>query len=638
MDGITLQFGQAEGVLGSRLAGLEDFISFIPLALNADWDGNIPAVGYPSNYALTGADTIVGSPGNDTLTGADEPFSIYAQDFKFFQFENEGGEETFILGQGGSDVVDGLSGDDTVLFSDADGAVVIDLSLEKAWVGLGHRDLAMNRVETVRNGGASENEEQNLWNNAYDGFFTITFDTETTDPIAYDATETELESALESLPNIGTGNVVVIGSGTKDDPWHIEFTGSLANSDVTELTTRDFFQRTGGSRVTTKEDGVEGGTFNEVQTLYNNAEEGFFTITFEGETTGPIVYNSQVIETSLESLSNIDDVEVSGAGTEDNPWVIEFTGTLANKPVNELTTQDFFQRTSGSTITTQRDGVAGTYNEEQTLYDNAEEGFFTVTFDDETTGPIIFNATHAVLESALEGLGNIDDVSVTGSGIKDNPWVIEFTGTLANSDVTEISTTDFFHPRLSSRIDPAKERQEISHDGEGGQFRLIFNETETGDIDFDASAAEVQERLNAIGVDADVTVTGEDGGPWTVIFNTLGNKSELAVGTSSLTNATAGVVVETSNGDNWQKLYNRAQEGSFTITFDGETTDLIAYNIPATDPVGNDNNALDDLEDILESLSNIDDVEVTGAGRAGDPWVITFLDPSPGNDSVPAIT
>ncbi|MCM6777930.1 hypothetical protein NDR87_31470 [Nocardia sp. CDC159] len=56
------------------------------------------------------------------------------------------------------------------------------------------------------------------------GTFTLTFSGQTTANIAYNAAAAAVESALEALSTIGTGNIAVTGSG----PWACEFVGDLA--------------------------------------------------------------------------------------------------------------------------------------------------------------------------------------------------------------------------------------------------------------------------------------------------------------------------------------------------------------------------------------------------------------------------
>lgn len=91
------------------------------------------------------------------------------------------------------------------------------------------------------------------------GTFTLTFDGETTAPIAYNATAAAVEAALLALPSFRTGDVVVTGSA--GGPYTLTFGGDFAGTDVTVLTAAGAF--TGGSSpaiaVTTPTPGVEPG-------------------------------------------------------------------------------------------------------------------------------------------------------------------------------------------------------------------------------------------------------------------------------------------------------------------------------------------------------------------------------------------
>lgn len=68
-------------------------------------------------------------------------------------------------------------------------------------------------------------------------------------------------------------------------------------------------------------------------------------------------------------------------------------------------------------------------------------GTFTLTFDGQTTGTIVYNATAAAVQTALEALSNIatGDVAVTGS--TGGPWTVEFQGTYAGVDVPQMTAS-----------------------------------------------------------------------------------------------------------------------------------------------------------------------------------------------------
>ncbi|HET6914972.1 MAG TPA: hypothetical protein VFH56_02670 [Acidimicrobiales bacterium] len=66
------------------------------------------------------------------------------------------------------------------------------------------------------------------------GTFTLTFNGQTTAGIAYNAAASAVQSALVALGNIGTGNVAVTGSA--GGPYTVTFQGTLAGTDVAQLT------------------------------------------------------------------------------------------------------------------------------------------------------------------------------------------------------------------------------------------------------------------------------------------------------------------------------------------------------------------------------------------------------------------
>ncbi|MDX3527150.1 hypothetical protein P1P75_12020 [Streptomyces sp. ID05-39B] len=71
-------------------------------------------------------------------------------------------------------------------------------------------------------------------------------------------------------------------------------------------------------------------------------------------------------------------------------------------------------------------------------------GTFTITWSGQTTAAIAYNATAAVVQTALEGLSNIapGDVVVTGSA--GGPWTLTWGGTQLGEDVAAPTTTESF--------------------------------------------------------------------------------------------------------------------------------------------------------------------------------------------------
>ena len=77
---------------------------------------------------------------------------------------------------------------------------------------------------------------------------------------------------------------------------------------------------------------IGGELTGEVVEVKTDATSGNFTLTFGAETTGNLAFNATAaqVETALELLTNIDDVDVSGVGDPLSPWTITFPSDLGN--------------------------------------------------------------------------------------------------------------------------------------------------------------------------------------------------------------------------------------------------------------------------------------------------------------------
>jgi hypothetical protein len=177
-------------------------------------------------------------------------------------------------------------------------------------------------------------------------------DSQTTVPIAYNATASTVQSALRSFDELGA--VTVASSGTAPNlTFTITFTGVTNPAQLTST------------------DNMTTSTVNEVQTLtITGASSGNFTLTYDDtgsnpRTTSTIAYNASAatVESTFEALSNVG----SGNGTCDggalnsspsSPVTITFTGTLAATNVNQVTiTADSTDGTSTLVTTTEGTGI-----------------------------------------------------------------------------------------------------------------------------------------------------------------------------------------------------------------------------------------------------------------------------------------
>ncbi len=393
-------------------------------------------------------------------------------------------------------------------------------------------------------GSAVENEAQSIVPHpeAGGGSFTLTFAGATTGAIPFHATAAELQAALEALPTIGMGNVLVTGgSGAA---WAVEFIAALGNSPQPLLVADGAgvtFSPTQPADETVP--GVAGA--NEVQTLTMppTANGGSFTLSFQGRTTVAIPYDAtaEQVQTALQDLSTIGGPEqVHVSGPNGGPWTVEFTGLLAgaNQPLLTADTSQVSGGFADITATTIQTADAGV-DEEQTLQLSSApaDGTFTLTFRRgaviRTTDPIPFDATAAQVTAALEALSNVGPGNVAVDKVDAVTWRVTFTGDLRATGQFALQPDT---AQLARGIDPTVQEtrpagrvnqvQTVTLPGVplAGSFTLAFDDdTEvrtTVPIPYDATADLVQSALEALANlgAGGVSVTGPAGGPWDVEF------------------------------------------------------------------------------------------------------------------------
>lgn len=215
------------------------------------------------------------------------------------------------------------------------------------------------------------------------GTFTLTFDGQTTSGIAYNASASTIQTALEALSNIAPGDVTVTAGDS--GIFTFEFTGTYAGLDVALLTVNS--SSLTGSTATASVSTVRNYSVgqseiqtlvfsmtttvapqNEKQTVKINGSptSGTFTLTYDGQTTGNIAYNASnaTIVTALEALSNIGvgDVAITGGPLPNRSITVEFKGALAATNVPQLTSSAASLGTTTSNLTVSRSTAGTSYS------------------------------------------------------------------------------------------------------------------------------------------------------------------------------------------------------------------------------------------------------------------------------------
>lgn len=83
---------------------------------------------------------------------------------------------------------------------------------------------------------SSEQQTVTITGTPTGGTFTLTYDSQTTAAIAYNATAAAVKSALEALSNIGTGDITATGGALPGTAVVVTFGGSLSGTNVTQMT------------------------------------------------------------------------------------------------------------------------------------------------------------------------------------------------------------------------------------------------------------------------------------------------------------------------------------------------------------------------------------------------------------------
>jgi len=170
--------------------------------------------------------------------------------------------------------------------------------------------------------GLHRNERQLVAIGGHGAPVSLSFGGQSTGLLPQYASAAGVEAALESLPDVGAGNVTV--TGRVGGPWNVEFTGSLSAQNVGSL----------------------GGSYGELERLAIRAEGGTYKLGFEGAETTPIplAADAAAVQSALEGLPGIapGSIDVTGgnrsAYSPGRPaFRLAFGGALAGVDVPDIT-------------------------------------------------------------------------------------------------------------------------------------------------------------------------------------------------------------------------------------------------------------------------------------------------------------
>jgi hypothetical protein len=365
---------------------------------------------------------------------------------------------------------------------------------------------------------------------------------------------------------------------------------------------------------------------NEIQTVtFSPAPAaGTFTLTFCGQTTAPLDFNAAAseIQAALEALGSIGTGNTLVAGTADSGEItLTFQGALANANVLQATC-DASGLSGPGTISQPTEATAGMAAVDGGSVSIAESvgGVGDDPGSDATaeawliTGPSSMSpiggnwtfggADEGLAESASWGSG------IVGSGqaapTADTSGLLMDDGlgygeTMPWDGTAGVSFTDG-----TDTVPGCQEQQVVTVISTVGSYSLNWQA-----VAWNASAADVQAALDtALGMGT-VTVSGPDGGPWAITWNTDGPQALLTVDGTNLNQPPISEVQSIPQPG--------ASGGTFTVTGAAEPTGLMAFNISVAD-----------LQTALNLLSDISAAGgVTVGGADGGPWIVTWNSAGP---------
>jgi hypothetical protein len=261
------------------------------------------------------------------------------------------------------------------------------------------------------------------------GAYTITYNGATSAPIAYSATTATIDTALEAMASIGTGNIQAVAATQWGVSNNIVLTGTGTNAKGT----LPMFKMNVGTLVDTGN--------AETQTLSIAAsgvvpDAGYYTLTYGTATTAHIPFDATAtaIRNAVGALAYFGTANITVTAAAPLAYgqdvVLTAAGTRTKIDLSAFTV------TSTALIDTGN-------NEIQRLPQNiaAVSGTYTITYGTTTTPAIAWNAAKATIDTALDtAFGTATIVSTATGGIAANDIVLTFSGTgVAKTDVAMVT-------------------------------------------------------------------------------------------------------------------------------------------------------------------------------------------------------
>jgi trimeric autotransporter adhesin len=429
-------------------------------------------------------------------------------------------------------------------------------------------------IVRLQAGRAAQNEIQRIKfpGTPSSGTWFVRFRNSITSALAYNITNANLQTALEGLASIGSGNVTVSGSYTAG--YLVTFQGTLAATDVDLISaySDDFAGVASYKLDITSSGGIGRQEYSmpdlsgDANTIYRFSYDGSQSHYFTGAAT-----TSQLL-TALESISTIGSGNVYVQENVDKSYTIALIGSFVGRAGGTLSLVDVSNGDASTDLTASTPTfTTSTKTVVVTILNMPYWGSGTLTFsyNGATTAAITYNgATSGTVQSALTtasipwvctavagGQYGARSFTFTLTGSVDPGVILPDVSSLVGCYAIDVRTTQ---PALVARNEV--QQINIETDPTGGTFTLAFGANTSSGIAYNASASTIQTTLQglaSIGA-SNATVSGAVGGPFVVEFvaSLAAAAQNLIVGNGASLTRTASAsvtsaIVTVPTGPNW---------------------------------------------------------------------------------------
>lgn len=376
-------------------------------------------------------------------------------------------------------------------------------------------------------------------------------------PLAYNASAATVEAALEAV--YGSGGVDV--RGAYNTGYQVEFINqnagksfepiSVYSTDAVGVGTYkvEILEHAGLVRSTYVMDRLNGNRANAYRFVLQGQSGHYFTG----------ADGVAVIQSALESVPTIGVGNVTTVAQADGSTLIRLTGQLVGIDVGLLALESADDAIPPGLTAGPTDDDTHKYRQRITFLNMpyAPTSQYKLLVAGVSTDYISYISSSSAINTALLTAGITGFTVISQEGGQDRPLIIELEydsilvdGPLVLVDPAGLRGTIGFDVSKDQTAQTAlNEVQHVSiaTDPTGGTFKLTFIGQQTGSLDWDASAAEIETALRALSSvgSPNVKVNGPDKGPWIVEFQSaLGFADQpLIVGDgSTLTLPNAGLV------------------------------------------------------------------------------------------------